>query len=151
MDRRTFLAAGTGSLALRAQQSIDLPKRIAGDRRRPQYHIVPPANFLNDPNGPLFWKGRYHMFYQYAPGGDMFSTKHWYHLVSEDLVHRKNLGVAIAPTPRSPDKHGCWTGSAVIHDRGAGDRLYGRRFSGTPQYWAGGANGGAAVRGLTTT
>ena len=116
MNRRTFLAAGAGTLVSRVQQNRDLRSRIAGDRHRPLYHIVPPANFLNDPNGPLFWKGKYHMFYQYAPGGDMFSKKYWYHVVSEDLVHWKNLGIAIAPTPGGPDKDGCWTGSAVIHN-----------------------------------
>ena len=46
----------------------------------------------------------------------MFSTKYWYHVVSEDLVHWNNLGVAIAPTPGGPDKNGCWSGSAVIHN-----------------------------------
>src|SRR5438309_36898 len=84
MNRRTFLAAGAGTLVSRVQQNRDLRSRIAGDRHRLQYHIVPPANFLNDPNGPLFWKGKYHIFYQYAPGGDMFSTKYWYHAVWKD-------------------------------------------------------------------
>ena len=116
LNRRAFLAAGTGAMALRAQDNDDLRRKIAGDRHRPQYHIVPPAYFLNDPNGPLFWKGKYHMFYQYAPGGEMFSAKYWYHVVSEDLVHWNNLGVAIAPTPGGPDKNGCWSGSAVIHN-----------------------------------
>ena len=46
----------------------------------------------------------------------MFSTKYWYHVVSEDMVHWKNIGVALAPTPDGPDKDGCWSGSAVIHN-----------------------------------
>src|SRR5206468_12407061 len=71
LNRRAFLAAGTGAMALRAQDNDDLRRKIAGDRHRPQYHIVPPAYFLNDPNGPFFWNGKYHMFYQYAPGGEI--------------------------------------------------------------------------------
>lgn len=110
MNRRRFLAAGAGTSALRAQESPGLQKRIAGDRHRPKYHIAAPANFLNDPNGPLFWKGKYHMFYQYALGGDMFGTKYWYHVISDDPVYRKNLGVAVAATAGGPDKDRGWGG-----------------------------------------
>jgi beta-fructofuranosidase len=115
-SRRQFLLAAGASLVAMGRAPSNLRGTIAADRHRPRYHIVPPANFLNDPNGPLFWKGKYHMFYQYAPGGDMFNTKHWYHVVSDDMVHWKNLGVAISPTPGAADKDGCWTGSAVVHN-----------------------------------
>ncbi|MCL4812479.1 MAG: glycoside hydrolase family 32 protein [Vicinamibacteraceae bacterium] len=117
--RRQFLSLGGASLAalaLRGTEDRGLRQQLASDRHRPQYHIVPPAHYLNDPNGPLYWRGRYHLFYQYAPGGSMFSTKYWYHVVSEDMVHWRNLGVAVAPTPGGPDKDGCWSGSAVIHN-----------------------------------
>jgi beta-fructofuranosidase len=117
--RRDFLSLGVAGMATLALGGQDDPSRrrtLATDRHRPQYHIVPPAHFLNDPNGPLYWRGRYHMFYQYAPGGGMFSTKYWYHVVSEDMVRWRNVGVALAPTPGGPDKDGCWSGSAVIHD-----------------------------------
>src|SRR5204863_3850751 len=116
LNRRAFLAAGAGAMALRAQDNEDLRRKIAADWHRPQYHIVPPAYFLNDPNGPFFWKGKYHMFYQYAPGGEMFSTKYWYHVVSEDLVHWNNLAVAIATTLDIPDKNGSWWCTAEIHN-----------------------------------
>ena len=114
-SRRQFLAGRAAASVIRAQDDA-LPRKLAADRNRPQYHIVPPAHFLNDPNGPFYWKGRYHFFYQYAPGGGMFSPKFWYHTVSEDMVHWRNLGVALAPTPGGPDKDGCWSGSAVIHN-----------------------------------
>ena len=117
-SRRRFLVLGAGVVAamqLRAQEDA-LRAKVAADRHRPQYHVVAPAYYLNDPNGPLYWKGRYHLFYQYAPGGGMFSTKFWYHIVSEDMVHWRNPGVALAPTAGGPDKDGCWSGSAVIHN-----------------------------------
>src|SRR3984893_3609879 len=88
---------------------------LAADRPRPRFHLIPPSAWLNDPNGPLYWKGRYHLFYQYSPIVSNTGPKHWAHAVSTDLVHWKNLGIALAPTPGGPDKNGCWSGSAVIH------------------------------------
>jgi beta-fructofuranosidase len=87
---------------------------LASDRHRPRYHLLPPSAWLNDPNGPLFWKGHYHLFYQYAAVISNTATKHWAHAVSTDLVHWKNLGIALSPTPGGPDKNGCWSGSAVV-------------------------------------
>jgi beta-fructofuranosidase len=87
--------------------------RLAGDPYRPAYHFVAPSEWLNDPNGAIFWRGRHHLFYQYAPGfsrGD--DNKHWGHAVSEDLVHWTDLPVAIAPEPGGFDEHGIWSGTA---------------------------------------
>jgi beta-fructofuranosidase len=42
-------------------------KKLASDPQRPQYHFLPPANWMNDPNGLIQWKGQYHLFYQYNP------------------------------------------------------------------------------------
>ena len=41
---------------------------IAADSLRPQFHLLSPRNWMNDPNGPIFWNGQYHMFYYYDPG-----------------------------------------------------------------------------------
>ena len=92
------------------------PRTLASDRHRPRFHLMPPSLWLNDPNGPLHFRGRYHLFYQYAPAINNLATKYWGHAVSTDLVHWKNVGIALAPTPGGPDKNGCWTGSAVIVD-----------------------------------
>jgi fructan beta-fructosidase len=64
---------------------------------RPQYHFSPPANWMNDPNGMVFHKGQYHLFYQYYPDSNVWGPMHWGHAVSENLVHWENLPVAIAP------------------------------------------------------
>ena len=69
------------------QSDID-PRRLqlASDPYRPAYHYLAPTNWMNDPNGTIFWKGRYHIFYQYNPNGSFHGTIHWGHASSEDLV-----------------------------------------------------------------
>src|SRR5262249_12018171 len=76
----------------------------------------PPANWMNDPNGLIQWKGVYHIFYQYNPEGAFHHKIHWGHATSTDLVHWTHLPIALAPTPNSPDEDGCWSGCAVDND-----------------------------------
>lgn len=95
----------------------ELREKLAADPQRPRYHFLPPANWMNDPNGPLFWKGKYHIFYQHNPyaafHGGRTGTIHWGHAFSEDLVYWKHLPIALAPTPDGPDKDGVYSGCAV--------------------------------------
>ncbi len=65
---------------------------------RPQFHFTGKKDWLNDPNGLVYYKGTYHMFYQYNPGvvGWAFPS-HWGHAVSKDLVHWNELPVALYP------------------------------------------------------
>jgi beta-fructofuranosidase len=80
---------------------------------RPRYHFLPLANWMNDPNGLIQWKGVYHLFYQYNPDAPGFGLMHWGHASSTDLVHWRHLPIALAPTPLGPDKDGSWSGCAV--------------------------------------
>src|ERR671916_3155974 len=80
------------------------------DPQRPTYHYLPPANWLNDPNGVIQWNRAYHLFYQYNPHGPFHGTIHWGHASSRDLVHWVDLPIALAPTPGGPDEDGCWSG-----------------------------------------
>lgn len=91
-------------------------QRLAADPHRPLYHFLPPSNWMNDPNGLIQWKGQYHLFYQYNPGGALWGNIHWGHAVSTDLVHWRDLPVALAPTPGTADAGGCWSGCAFDHD-----------------------------------
>ncbi|MBN1934052.1 MAG: glycoside hydrolase family 32 protein [Anaerolineae bacterium] len=84
------------------------------DPHRPIYHFLPPANWMNDPNGLMQHRGRYHMFYQHYPYGAYWSTMHWGHAVSDDLVHWRHLPLALTPTPGGADRDGCFSGCAVI-------------------------------------
>jgi beta-fructofuranosidase len=97
--------------------------QLHDDPQRPRYHFLPPANWLNDPNGLIAWNGQYHMFYQYNPAGPFHGTIHWGHAVSTDLVHWEHLPIALAPTPGSPDEDGCWSGCAV-DDNGVPTLIY---------------------------
>jgi beta-fructofuranosidase len=87
--------------------------QLADDPHRPKYHFLPAANWMNDPNGPIFWRGRFHMFYQYNPNGAFWGSMHWGHAYSADMVHWKHLPVALAPTPGGYDKDGVFSGCAV--------------------------------------
>jgi len=89
---------------------------LASDPRRPQFHLLPAANWMNDPNGPIYWKGRYHMFFQYNPNAAVWGDMHWAHAISPDMVHWKHLPVALAPTPGGPDADGCFSGTAVVRN-----------------------------------
>ena len=81
-------------------------------RFRLGHHLMPPVGWLNDPNGLCWYKGRYHVFFQYAPFDVEGGLKFWGHYTSEDLVDWKYEGTALYPD--SPyDCHGVYSGSAL--------------------------------------
>jgi beta-fructofuranosidase len=122
MRRREFLALA-GAVPLAAAAAPTPVSKLAADPHRPRYHLLPAANWMNDPNGPIYWQGKYHMFYQYNPNGAFWGDMHWGHAVSEDMVHWKHLPMALAPTPGGPDKDGVFSGCAVI-DNGVPTVIY---------------------------
>ncbi len=67
------------------------------EQHRPQFHFSPPANWMNDPNGMVYYKGEYHLFYQYYPDSTVWGPMHWGHAISKDLTHWNNLPVALYP------------------------------------------------------
>ena len=111
----------------------DAQSRLAADPLRPQFHLLPAKNWMNDPNGPIFWKGMYHMFFQYNPNAAVWGDMHWAHATSPDMIHWKHLPVALAPTPGWADADGCFTGSAV-DDRGTATILYTGVKTAWPQF-----------------
>jgi beta-fructofuranosidase len=127
LTRRTFfksIAATAACSALR-NDLWDIPTQfqLANDPLRPQFHLLPARNWMNDPDGPIYWQGHFHMFFQYNPHAAVWGDMHWAHAVSDDMLHWKHLPIALAPTPNGPDADGCFTGSAVIH-QGAATFLY---------------------------
>jgi beta-fructofuranosidase len=95
---------------------IDTRERLAADAHRPRYHFLPPSNWMNDPNGLIQWRGQYHLFYQFNPHAPVWGSIHWGHAISDDLVHWRDLPIALEPTPGGVDEHGVFSGCAVDDD-----------------------------------
>ncbi len=72
------------------------PQTNYKEQYRPQYHYTPAVNWCNDPNGLVYNNGVYHMFHQYNPSGNVWGHMSWAHAVSKDLVHWKQLPLALA-------------------------------------------------------
>ena len=75
---------------------MEMERKIAGEHR-PVFHLSSRVGWMNDPNGFSFYKGEYHMFYQYHPYSPFWGPMHWGHAVSRDLLHWEHLPAALAP------------------------------------------------------
>ncbi len=114
--------------------------RAQEDPARPIYHVCPPAFWCNDPNGPVFHRGYYHLFYQHNPYGDRWGHMHWGHVRSRDLVHWEHLPIALAPSGEAGEEH-CFSGCTVINGKGQAMIFYtsigpDRRAHDSAQQWA---------------
>ncbi|RRA49574.1 glycoside hydrolase family 32 protein [Acidipila sp. EB88] len=125
--RRQFLAAAGTAAALtalprglQAQGAATRAGTLAADPMRPQFHLLPAKNWMNDPNGPIYFQGQYHMFFQYNPEAAVWGNMSWNHAVSSDMLHWSHLPVALTPTPAGPDAYGVFSGSAIQ----VGSRVY---------------------------
>src|SRR5664279_583954 len=105
-----WVAALATLLSLFAMSSVSIGQDSYDQPWRPQYHFTPSHNFMNDPNGMVFYKGEYHLFYQYNPEGQVWGHMSWGHAVSTDMVHWKHLPVAIPEDA----KYMAYSGSAVV-------------------------------------
>ncbi|KAG2484235.1 hypothetical protein HYH03_016970 [Edaphochlamys debaryana] len=87
----------------------------AADSVKPSFHVMPASGWGSDPNGPIFYKGRYHLFFQARP-----NTCQWYwgmcwdHVVSTDLATWQRLPPALQPSPGGIDADGCFSGSIQV-------------------------------------
>ncbi|XP_008680035.1 beta-fructofuranosidase 1 [Zea mays] len=92
--------------------------------QRTGFHFQPQKNWMNDPNGPVYYKGWYHLFYQYNPDAAVWGNKiAWGHAASRDLVHWRHLPLAMVPD-HWYDTNGVWTGSATTLPDGRLAMLY---------------------------
>jgi len=91
--------------------------RARADPAHPIFHITAPAQWMNDPNGPIFYKGFYHLFYQLTPFSDESGVKYWGHVRSRDLATWEPLPIALAP---SGDKGegSIWSGCCTVNGAG---------------------------------
>lgn len=80
------------------------------EKYRPQFHFSPEAQWMNDPNGLVYHRGMYHLFYQYYPDSTVWGPMHWGHAISSDLISWEHRPIALYP-----DEYGyIFSGSAVL-------------------------------------
>jgi len=127
---------------------------------KPIFHLQPETNWVNDPNGPSFIGGKFHMFYQHNPFGPVWGNMTWGHAVSPDMARWRRLPHALHPD-MPYDKDGVFSGCCVVKDGaphiiytgtypetvcmavGDGDGTHFTKFSGNPIL----TNGGRKLRG----
>ncbi|HVJ83708.1 MAG TPA: glycoside hydrolase family 32 protein [Planctomycetia bacterium] len=110
-------------------------KKATFDAQRPTYHVMPAANWLNDPNGPLFHDGVYHLFFQHNPYGDAWGHMHWAHVRSKDLVNWERLPIALWPSLKAGEEH-VFSGSAGKLADGTPILFYTSIGKRLPEQWA---------------
>ena len=108
--------------------TTDLVRRARADPHRPQFHFLPPAGWLNDPNGVSQRDGLYHLFYQYNPDAPVHHRIQWGHATSLDLITWTHQPIALVPDDDGPDMDGCWSG-VLVDDDGTPTLLYSGRNS----------------------
>jgi beta-fructofuranosidase len=91
--------------------------RAQADPAHPIFHVTAPAQWINDPNGPIYHKGFYHLFYQLHPFSDGSGPKYWGHVRSRDLVKWEHLPIALAPSGDAGEAE-IWSGCCTINGRG---------------------------------
>ncbi len=106
------LPGGSEALAgIKSSDQFPDEKNLYAEADRPQFHFTSRRGWLNDPNGLVWHDGEYHLFYQHNPYGWDWGNMHWGHATSPDLIHWKELPIALYPR-----KYGDWafSGSAVV-------------------------------------
>ena len=83
---------------------------------RPLHHITPKKGWINDPNGFVYFGGKYHLYCQYNPHDVKWGPMHWLHFVSEDLIHFEEVGVSMKPDQPCDHEFGCFSGSGIEKD-----------------------------------
>lgn len=78
----------------------------------PLYHLTPIKGWMNDPNGLCHYDGLYRLFYQHYPHKTEWGTTHWGYVVSEDLYHFEDRGIALYPDKPYEKELGRFSGSA---------------------------------------
>ncbi|MEQ8472005.1 MAG: GH32 C-terminal domain-containing protein [Marinoscillum sp.] len=96
---------------------IDPRVRHSGDHLRPQYHPMPNTSWANEAYGLIYYEGNYHLFFQKNPNAPQLFFMHWGHLMSPDLVHWREIDIALRPTPGF-DNFGAWSGTTLKDNEG---------------------------------
>jgi sucrose-6-phosphate hydrolase SacC (GH32 family) len=146
--RREFIARASAAVAvsgaLAAEPDPALVKAMEGvraaiplaetDPDRPVYHFRPPANWTNDPNGTIFYRGWHHLFYQLNPFASRAGSQHWGHARSKDLVNWEHLPVAIWPSSEYGER-AIFSGGAILAGDGRPRLIYTSIGRPQPEQW----------------
>ena len=95
-----------------ARKYEEASEKLIKEENRPSFHLSARTGWMNDPNGFSYYKGEYHLFYQYYPYDVHWGPMHWGHATSKDLLHWTYLPAALAPD-EFYDMDGCFSGNAV--------------------------------------
>lgn len=98
-----------------ADRAVAKAASRVGQTFRLNYHFMPPAQWMNDPNGLVYYQGYYHVFYQHNPFAPEWGLMHWGHARTKDFITWEHLPIALAPS-EPYDAGGCFSGSAVAVD-----------------------------------
>lgn len=88
------------------------------DTERPRYHMIAPGKWMNEPHGPMYYKGYYHIFYQANPHAPLWDNIQWGHFISRDMICWEDERAALEPEKISVAPDGCWSGSSIIDKKG---------------------------------
>ena len=110
--RVVFDRAPAASFAL-VTESDTIPggEKFYKEKLRPQFHFTSKTGWLNDPNGMIYYKGEYHLYYQHNPTGTDWGNMSWGHAVSKDMLRWKEQPKVLFPDAKSGD---CFSGAAFI-------------------------------------
>lgn len=106
----TDTASAAATEAPAAAVRVTSPSAVGPEKYRPAMHYTPDRTWLNDPNGLVYYKGTYHLFYQNNPNGNVWGNMSWGHAVSSDLLDWSEQPVAIA----CDDREEIFSGSVVV-------------------------------------
>lgn len=90
-------------------------KELVNTMYKPLHHFSAPIGWINDPNGFVYYKGEYHLFYQFHPYSAKWGPMHWGHAKSKDLLNWEHLPVALEPD-QPYDEGGCFSGTALVQE-----------------------------------
>src|SRR3954464_2687538 len=148
ISRRGFLETYAVAAALPFYRQLPPGSRIEGamatlraaipqaeaDPNRPVYHFRPPANWTNDPNGTIYYRGWHHLFYQLNPFDARIGSQHWGHARSRDLVNWEHLPIAIWPSADRGER-AIYSGGAALAADGRPRLLYTSIGQPQPEQW----------------